>query len=170
MENGIPALLIATILMLSTVLIARGGFLGADGINTSLAQAEVRHGAQNRTELTITNTSIDPTGANLTVTVRNDGATPITSFGQVDVMLQYFDAVGTRYDVWVPYTSGPLSANTWTTGTFANDAFQPGILNTAESAEILVRVNPVVGPTTTNLFIIGTERGVTAQSNFAGPP
>jgi hypothetical protein len=35
---------------------------------------------------------------------------------------------------------------------------------------ILIRVNPVVGPTTTNLFIIGTERGVTAQTNFAGPP
>ena len=30
MENGIPALLIAAILMLSTVLMARGGFLGAD--------------------------------------------------------------------------------------------------------------------------------------------
>jgi len=170
MENGIPALLIATILMLSTVLMARGGFLGADGINTSLAQAEVRRGAQNRTELTITNAAIDPTGANLTVTVRNDGATPIASYAQVDVMLQYFDAVGTRYDVWVPYTSGALGANTWTTGTFTNDAFQPGILNTGESVEILVRVNPVVGPTTTNLFIIGSERGVTAQANFAGPP
>lgn len=170
MENGIPALLIATILMLSTVLMARGGFLGADGINQSLNQSEVRHGAQNRTTLTITNTAIDPTGANITVTVRNDGATPIAAFAQVDVMLQYFDAVGTRYDVWVPYTSGALAANTWTTGTFTNDAFQPGILNTGESVQILVRVNPVVGRTTTNLFIIGTERGVTAQANFAGPP
>jgi hypothetical protein len=169
MENGIPALLIATILMLSTVLMARGGFLGADGINTSLAQAEVRHGAQNRTALTVTGTSIDGTGANLTVTVRNDGATAITSFAQVDVMVQYFDAAGVRYDVWLPYTSGPLGANTWTTGAFTGDVFEPGILNTGESVQILVRVNPVVGPGTTNLFILGSERGVTTRANFAGP-
>ncbi|HYM16087.1 MAG TPA: hypothetical protein VEZ14_11055 [Dehalococcoidia bacterium] len=170
MENGIPALLIATILMLSTVLMARGGFLGADGIGQSLSQSEVRHGAQNRTQLTVTATAIDSTGANITITVRNDGATPVTTWAQVDVLLQYFDAVATRHDVWLPYTSGPLGANTWTTGTFTNDVFQPGILNTAESVQILIRVNPVVGRTTTNLFIIGTERGVTAQSYFAGPP
>ena len=170
MENSIPALLIATILMLSTVLMARGGFLGADGINQSLNQSEVRHGAQNRTELTVTNSAIDPTGANITITVRNDGATPVAAFGQVDVMLQYFDAVGTRYDIWVPYTAGALAANTWTTGTFTNDVIQPGILNTGESVEIQIRVNPVVGQGTTNLFIIGTERGVTSQTYFAGPP
>jgi hypothetical protein len=149
MENGIPALLIATILMLSTVLMARGGFLGADGISQTLSQSEVRHGAQNRTDLTVTDTDIDPTGANITITV---------------------DAVGTRYDVWVPYTAGALSANTWTTGAFSNDVIQPGILNTGESVEILIRVNPVVGAGTTNLFIVGTERGVTTQTYFAGPP
>jgi hypothetical protein len=170
MENGIPALLIATILMLSTVLMARGGFLGADGISQTLSQSEVRHGAQNRTDLTVTDTDIDPTGANITITVENDGETPITAFAQVDVMLQYFDAVGTRYDVWVPYTAGALSANTWTTGAFSNDVIQPGILNTGESVEILIRVNPVVGAGTTNLFIVGTERGVTTQTYFAGPP
>ena len=40
MENGLPALLIAAILMLSTVLMARGGFLGADAIGQSLRQSE----------------------------------------------------------------------------------------------------------------------------------
>ena len=36
--------------------------------------------------------------------------------------------------------------------------------------EILIRVNPVVGPATTNLAVIGTEKGVTVQTYFAGPP
>jgi archaellum component FlaF (FlaF/FlaG flagellin family) len=170
MENGLPALLIAAILMLSTVLMARGGFLGADAIGQSLQQSEVRHGQQNRTALTVTSTSIDGSGANITVTVRNDGQTPITNFAGMDVVVQYFGETATRYDKWIPYTSGALASNTWKTGTFTNDVFEPGILNSGESVDLLIRVNPVVGQATTNLAIIGTEKGVTVQTYFAGPP
>jgi len=170
MENGIPALLIAAILMLSTVLMARGGFLGADAIGQSLRQSETRYGQQNRTGLTVTSTSIDGTGANVTITIRNDGQTPVAVFESMDVVVQYFASGGTRYDKWLPYTSGALSSDTWTTGTFTGDVFEPGILNTGESVEILIRVNPVVGAATTNLAIIGTEKGVTVQTYFAGPP
>ena len=49
MENGLPALLIAAILMLCTVLMARGGFMGADAIGQTLQQSETRYGQQNRT-------------------------------------------------------------------------------------------------------------------------
>ena len=170
MENGIPALLIAAILMLSTVLMARGGFLGADAIGQSLRQSETRYGQQNRTGLTVTATSIDATGANVTITIRNDGQTPVAAFDSMDIVVQYFASGGTRYDKWLPYTSGALSSDTWTTGTFTSDVFEPGILNTGESVEILIRVNPVVGAATTNLAIIGTEKGVTVQTYFAGPP
>jgi hypothetical protein len=88
----------------------------------------------------------------------------------MDVMVQYFAAGGGRYDKWLPYTSGALAADTWKTGTFTNDVFEPGILNPGESMEVLIRVNPVVGQATTNLAIIGTEKGVTIQTYFAGPP
>ena len=76
MENGLPALMIAAILMLSSVLISRGGLLGADAIGQTLRESESRYGQQNRTGLTVTATSIDAAGANITVTVRNDGSTP----------------------------------------------------------------------------------------------
>jgi hypothetical protein len=170
MENGLPALLIAAILMLSTVLMARGGYLGADAIGQSLRQSETRYGQQNRTGLTVTGTSIDGTGANITITLRNDGQTPVADFASMDVVVQYFAAGGGRYDKWLPYTSGALAADTWKTGTFTNDVFEPGILNPGETMEVLIRVNPVVGPATTNLAIIGTEKGVTVQTYFAGPP
>lgn len=170
MENGLPALIIAAILMLATVLMARGGFLGADAIGQTLRDQETRFEQRNQTGLSVTNASIDNTGANITLTVRNDGQTPIANFSQMDVVLQYFAEGGGRYDTWIPYTSGALSANTWRTGTFTNDVFEPGILNAGESMQMLIRVNPVVGRTTTNLAIIGTERGVTTQTYFAGPP
>lgn len=170
MENGLPALMIAAILMLATVLMARGGFLGADAIGQSLRQSEARYGQQNRTGLTVTDDAIDGSGANITLTVRNDGQTPIADFAGMDIVVQYFGETGTRYDKWIAYTPGPLASDTWTDANFQNDVFEPGILNTGETMDITVRVNPVVGISTTNWAIIGTERGVTAQHYFAGPP
>jgi archaellum component FlaF (FlaF/FlaG flagellin family) len=170
MENGLPALVIASILMLCTVLMARGGFMGADAIGQTLRQSETRYGQQNRTGLEVTGTSIDASGANVTITVKNDGQTPLANFADMDVVLQYFGETGTRFDKWVPYTSGALAADTWKTGTFTNDVFEPGILNAGESMELLIRVNPVVGPATTNLAVIGSDKGVTVQTYFAGPP
>lgn len=170
MENGLPALLIAAILMLSTVMMARGGFLGADAIGQSLRTSEARYGQQNRTGLTVTSTAVDPSGANVTITIRNDGQTSVADFTKMDVLVQYFGETGTRFDKWIPYTPGALSADTWKPGVFTNDVFDPGILDSGESMEVRIRVNPVVGQATTNLAIIGSEKGVTVRTYFAGPP
>jgi hypothetical protein len=169
MENGLPALMLAAIMMLATVLMARGGFLGADAIGMSLRESETRYAEQNRTGLTVTGTAVDGTGANITLTVRNDGQTPIADFAGMDVVVQYFDENADRYDSWTPYTSGALASNTWTAGNFQDDVFEPGILNTGESMDITVRVNPVVGAGTTNWAILGTDKGVTVQAYFDGP-
>jgi hypothetical protein len=169
MENGLPALMIAAILMMATVLISRGGYFGADAIGQTLRETEARYAQQNRTGLTVTATSIDGTGANITLTVRNDGATTVADYEGMDVLVQYFGESGDRYDKWIDYTSGALSSDTWTTATFTNDLFEPAILNTGETVDITVRVNPVVGAGTTNRAIIGTDKGVTVSTYFDGP-
>jgi hypothetical protein len=170
MENGLPALVIAALLMAATVLMARGGYLGADAIGQSLRNAEARYGAQNRTGLAVTDDAIDAAGANITLTVRNDGQTPLADFAGMDVVVQYFAESGARHDKWIAYTPGALAADTWTAGNFQNDVFEPGILNPGESMDVTIRVNPVVGAGTTNWAILGTERGVTVQHYFSGPP
>jgi hypothetical protein len=169
MESGLPALMIAAILMLSSVLIARGGYLGADAIGQTMRESEARYGQQNRTGLTITAVTVDPTGANIAVTVRNDGATPLGDWVAMDVLVQYFGETGTRYDKWLSYAQ-VLGSDTWTTGPFTSDVFEPGILNQGESVELQLRVNPVIGASTTNRAIIGTDRGVTVSTYFPGPP
>lgn len=169
MENGLPALMVAAIMMLATVLMARGGFLGADAIGQSLRESEARYAEQNRTGLTVTGTSIDGAGANVTITVRNDGQTPVADFAGMDVVVQFFDELGGRHDTWIAYTSGALASNTWTASNFQNDVFDPGILNAGESMDITIRLNPVVGAGTTNRAVIGTERGVTVETYFSGP-
>lgn len=170
METGIPALFIAAIFMLFTVLVSRGGFAGMDAVSQSLKASETRLSAQTHTGLSVTGTSIDGTGANITVTIRNDGQTPIAEFARMDVVVQYFDEFGARYDKWLAYTSGALASDTWTTGAFTSDLFEPRILNTGETVQILMRVNPVIGVATTNKALIGTDHGVTVQTLFAGPP
>lgn len=170
MENGLPALMIAAILMLSTVMISRGGFLGADAIGQTLRESESRYGQQNRTGLTVTGAAIDGSGANVTVSVRNDGATSIADYAAMDVIVQYFGETGTRYDKWIAYTSGALASDTWTLGAFTSDVFDPGILDSGESVDIQIRINPVAGTGSTNRVIIGTEKGVTVSAYFAGPP
>ena len=170
METSIPTLFIAAIFMLSTVLIGRGGFIGMDNVGQSLRASEARNLERTATELSVTSTSIDGAGANVTITVRNDGQRPVGDYARMDVLVQYFGETGTRYDKWIAYTSGALASDTWTTGTFTNDVFEPEILNPGESMEILVRVNPVVGAGTTNKAVISSEQGVTTETLFAGPP
>ena len=169
MENGLPALMLAAIMMLATVLMARGGFLGADAIGMSLRESETRYAQQSRTGLSVTGASIDGSGANVTLTVLNEGQTSIADFAGMDILVQYFDENGARYDAWIPYTDGALGPNTWTAGNFQNDVFEPGLLNTGESMDITIRVNPVIGAGTTNRAIIGTDKGVTVQTYFNGP-
>ena len=170
MESGIPALFIAAILMFSTVLVGRGGFIGMDSVGQSLKVSEVRNLQRIGTQLVVTGTTIDGAGANVTVTVRNDGQTSIGDFSRMDVLVQYFDEAAARHDKWIAYTSGALASNTWKTGAFTSDVFEPGILNPGETMQILVRVNPVVGVGTTNKVVIASELGVTTQALFAGPP
>jgi flagellar protein FlaF len=169
MENSIPALFIAAIFMLATVLIGRGGFIGMDNVGQSLRVFEVRNLERRGTELTVTGTAIDITGANATITIGNDGQTPIQDFSRMDLVVQYFDELGGRHDKWIPYTSAALSSDTWTTGAFTDDVFEPGILNPGEQVEIIARLNPVVGIGTTNKAVISSEQGVTTQTLFAGP-
>jgi flagellar protein FlaF len=170
MEHGIPALFVAAIFLVATVLVGRGGFIGMDNVGQSLKASEMRFTERSGTELSVTNTTIDGTGANITITIRNDGQTPIADFSRMDVLVQYFGETGTRYDKWIAYTSGALASDTWTTGSFTDDIFEPGILNPGEQLNLEVRVNPVVGAATTNKAVISTEHGVTVQTMFAGPP
>jgi hypothetical protein len=169
-ESGIPALFVAAIFLLATVMVGRGGFIGMDNVGQSLKTSEVRGIQRAGTELVVTGSSIDSAGANVTITVRNEGMTAIADFSRMDVVVQYFGETATRYDKWIAYTSGALGSDTWTTGAFTNDVFEPGILNPGETVELLLRVNPVVGAGTTNKAVISTEHGVTFETLFAGPP
>ena len=168
METSIPALLIAAILMITTVVMARSGYNSVDRLGESWQVMEQRLEEQVRTELTPVETLVDPSYANITVRLRNDGQTPVADWARMDVVVQYFSESGTRYARWIPYTSGALRSNTWTLVNIENDTFEPGVLNPGEIAQIRIRINPLMGAGTNGWVIVSTENGVTVSAGVAG--
>ncbi len=169
MEHGIPALIIASVMIVATLLIARSGYMGVDAVNQSFKEMESRVGEQARTNVVIENTASDASGANLTADVTNTGSTVLGDWDYTDVVVQYIDDVGAYHIRWLPYTGGALSANTWTVNSITNDVFEPGLLNPTEQMQIQLRINPVIGCGTTGTMIFTTEQGVTTTANVAGP-
>jgi archaellum component FlaF (FlaF/FlaG flagellin family) len=164
METSIPALLVAAILMITTVVMARSGYTSVDKLGQSWQVMEDRLGQQARTELTVVSTQVDPSGANITVQLRNDGQTKVADYARMDVLVQYFTESAERYVTWIPYTSGALGSNTWTVASIANDTFEPNVLNPGETLEMTIRINPTLGTGTTAWVIVSTENGVTATA------
>ena len=165
METSIPALLVAAIIMISTVVMARSGYTSVDRMAQSWQVMEDRLGQQARTELTVVETSMDESKANLTVRLRNDGQTKIADYARMDVLVQYFSESGERYVRWIPYTSGALESNTWTVESISNDTFEPNVLNPSEILEMQIRINPPIGAGSTGWIIVSTENGVTATAS-----
>ena len=165
METSIPALLIAAIIMISTVVMARSGYTSVDRMAQSWQVMEERLGQQARTELTVVETRVDDSKANLTVRLRNDGQTKIADYARMDVLVQYFSESGERYVRWIPYTSGALESNTWTVESISNDTFEPNVLNPGEILEMQIRINPPIGAGSTGWIIVSTENGVTATAS-----
>jgi archaellum component FlaF (FlaF/FlaG flagellin family) len=146
------------------MLMAHSGYTSVDRLGQSWQGMEARLGQQARTDLTVVETSVDGSKANVTVRLRNDGQTKIADYARMDVLVQYFSESGERYVRWIPYTAGALESNTWTVESISNDTFEPNVLNPGEILEMHIRINPPVGAGTTGWIIVSTENGVTATA------
>ncbi len=164
METSIPALIVAATLLVTTVVLARSGYTSLDSLGQSWQVMEQRLGEQTHTELTVVEASVDGSGANITLRLRNDGQTKMADYARMDVVAQYFSEGGSRYVTWIPYTSGALESNTWTVVTISNDVFEPNVLNPGEVLEMQVRINPAMGAGTTGWVIVATENGITVSA------
>jgi archaellum component FlaF (FlaF/FlaG flagellin family) len=168
METSIPALLIAAIMMITSVVMARSGFSSVDRLGQSWQAMEQRLEERVRTQLTAVSAHVDESHTNITLQLRNDGQTPVADFARMDVVVQYFSESGMRYANWVPYTSGALQSNTWTVASILNDHVNPGVLDPEEILQIQIRVNPPMGTGTNGWIIVSTENGVTVSAAVTG--
>ena len=166
METSIPAAVIAAILMVSAMVLARSGYRSVDEMGQVWKEMEARSAEQMRTRLTITNvTSSSPY---VDADLQNDGSTTLASYDRMDVLVQYTTGGGSPALAWIPYTNGALAPNTWTVQNIINDAFEPGILNPGETLRIRIWLDPPAGGGTTNRLLVATDLGVTVSTTFTG--
>ena len=166
METSIPAAIIAAILMVSAMVLARSGYHSVDEMGLVLKEMEARAAEQARTQLTVTNvTSSSPY---VDADLRNVGSTSLSDYDRMDVIVQYVAGSGAPTLVWIPYTSGPLAGNTWIVQSITNDAFEPGILNPGETLRMRIWLDPAAGNGTTNRLLVATDLGVTVSTTFTG--
>jgi archaellum component FlaF (FlaF/FlaG flagellin family) len=166
METSIPAAIVAAIVMVSAMVLARSGYRSVDEMGQLWKEMEARSADQVRTQLTITNvTSSSPY---VDAELRNDGSTTLAGYDRMDVVVQYTTGGATPVLAWMPYTDGALAPNTWTVQNIINDAFEPGILNPGETLSIRIWLDPPAGGGTTNRLVIATDLGVTVSTTFTG--
>jgi len=156
METVIPATIIITLLLLTTLVISEQSLASQEAVSESWREMQERLEERARTDLTPVGAETISAGSIVSITLRNDGDTKLADFDQWDVILQY----GGNAE-WYPYGSGEKY---WTRT--INEAFDPGILNPGEEMMIWVWVNPPVGSPTTNLATIATPNGITASAVF----
>lgn len=164
MDSILPALLAVTIMLLATLMLGRSSFNSFQVLGDAWQDAEERSVERVRSDISVT--SITVSGSRVDVTVRNDGATRVIDFARMDLVVQYQEG-GNSYIKYLPYTaSSPPADDTWIVDSVSNDVIDPGVLNTGETMNIQVKLNPAVGAATTNWLQVTTELGISASMFF----
>jgi archaellum component FlaF (FlaF/FlaG flagellin family) len=167
MDSSIPALIIGAILLLGASFLSRSSINSYDSLSQRVKEVEARTGEQSRTNLTVTGATLDGAKDTLTVQVRNDGQTRVSTWGAVDVIVTYYTAPSTRANEWLAYTSAAPAAGEWTVSGISPDAFEPGLLNPGETATLTIELSQPAVAGMTNVVVVTTEAGVSVSAPFA---
>jgi len=166
MENSIPALVIAGVLIIAAAVLGNVTNRSVSSVGDAWRDMETVSEARLGTELAVVSANLDPTNTQVTVVLRNDGRTSISDFQHMDVIANY-DGDSGRYSVWLPYTDLPVQpANTWKVNGITNDNKNPGILDTGEEMTIVVDVNPAATGPTNRWLSLATETGLSYTVSF----
>lgn len=164
MESILPALFAVTIMLLASVTIGRSSLTSFEVLGDAWQDAEERSVELVRSDITIT--AIAVSGSNVDVTVRNDGATRVVDFSRMDVVVQYTGG-GTPFIKYLPFTTQttPQPQDTWRVTSITNDVIDPNVVNSGESLNIRMKLNPA--PDNGSHWVqVTTELGISASLFF----
>ncbi len=165
MDSVLPALLAVTILVIASLMLGRSGFSSFRTLSDSWQDAEELSVERVRSDISIT--SINVSGADIDVVVRNDGATAVVDFSKVDMLIQY-TAASTTYNTYLDFTTvtSPQPDNSWRVLSIDNDVIDPRVLNAGESMTIRAKLGPAAGAGS-HWLQVTTELGISAASFFS---
>jgi len=166
MENTIPALVLAAILVIGGVLMAGVTNSSVDKVSQSWREMEALSEERLGTELTVVSTQVTGDGDNVTVVLRNEGRTPVREPSLMDLIINYDGKDDLRHVLWLPYTDGTLQDNTWTVTGISGDYRNPGVLDAGEEMTIQIRLNPATEDGPNRWLVIATETGIAYSVYF----
>lgn len=161
MEHSIPALLLASIIIVAGVLIAGVTNRSVTAVNDSWREMEVISEERLGTELSVVSTTVDPGGAEITAQINNGGRSQLSDFEHMDLIVSYDGSDAQRHQVWLPFDGSSVQPeNTWAIASILNDYHNPGILDTGEQMTIRIKLNPatIAGPD--RWLVLSTGTGV----------
>ena len=170
MENALIAAISMAIILGGTLTLMLSAIPSVDTLAASWKEMSQHAGEMRRTEIVTDNCTVSADGAQVEITVSNDGGGSLSDFGSWDVIVSY-DSGSSTYMQWLPYTSSmPPENNKWTvSGIYfggAAESIEPNILNPGEDMKVIMQLSPAVGENTVNSATISTPNGVASQSIF----
>jgi len=160
MEHSIPALLIASIIIVAGVLIAGVTNSSVNNVNESWREMETISEERLGTDLTVVS-AVGATGLDITAVVSNEGRTQLSDFEHMDMIVSYDGADLQRHQIWLPYSEDPVQPdNTWTVTSILPDAHNPGILDTGENLTIFIKLSPAALAGPDRWLVLSTGTGV----------
>jgi|FLYL01.1.fsa_nt_gi archaellum component FlaF (FlaF/FlaG flagellin family) len=167
MEQSIPALVVAAVMIVAGVLIASVTNNSVETVNESWREMERIAESRLGTDLTVLSTSVAPDGTQVTAVVRNEGRTQLYDFEHMDLIVNYDGADLQRHNVWLPYSEEvPQPANTWTVSAIAGDFHNPGILDTGEEMTLTILLDPATVAGSDRWLVLATDTGVSYTVYF----
>jgi len=167
MENAIPALVVAAVIVFGGVILADATRGSLQTVDESWRDIEAISEERLGTDLTVVSTQVTDGGATVTAVIRNEGRTSIAEPSHMDLIINYDGTDDQRYVVWLPYTeTSPPGDNQWTVDSISGDYRNPGILDTGEEMTIELRLNPPTGDGPDRWLVLATETGVAYSIYF----
>lgn len=166
MENAIPALIIAGVLIIAAAVLGDVTNQSVNSVGDAWRDMEVVSEERLGTELSVPAAVLDGDNQTLTVLVQNNGRTSIYDFEHMDLIANY-DGATSRYNTWLPYTEEAVQPpNTWKVTGFSNDNKNPGILDAGEQATIVISLSPDVSGATNRWISLATPTGISYTVTF----
>src|SRR4030042_1101442 len=151
METVIVSIICIALVVFGGMTMSNGFMTSVDTGTAGLGGIGNRDETIRRTELTPVSAAISlvPGADPLEIVLENTGQVKMADFGKWDIIVQYYDDVGTYHVEWLPYAEGGAGTYEWEVGWIKlngqPEVFEPNVLNPGAQIMIQTWLGPSVG-------------------------
>jgi len=173
LANLFVAVVTVAVLLAAMSGLVQSSLTPQSAVSDSLKTARERTGEAARTAMTHLDTSVNPAGSDVEVTIENDGETALRGYSMWDLLLAYQGATGHQIQRLTYTTSASPAAGEWTVegiykdaGTSTAEVYQPDIVDPGEEFVIKAVLSPVVSSPSDNSLVLAVDNGVALTVTF----